>query len=145
MSVKEKFDSCSVAAAVSDLYCRTGGLSAEEEAENGLRIRQECSGATRRREVALMWAKTVLSYSGAVAIAQVAMFYGMRVKPITERQQAKKAQYGGRRAPRRQPFEGRVEGGSPHPPLKGQGKGSEAYLVQSSRWCSRNTIVILPL
>ena len=111
--MREKSDSCSVAAAVPDLYCRTGGLSAEKEAENGLRIRHECSGATRRREVALIWAKTVLSYSGAVAIAQVAMFYGVRVKPITERQPAKKAQYGGRRAPRRQPFEGKVEGGSP--------------------------------
>jgi hypothetical protein len=102
-------------------------------------------GDTRRRKVSLIVAKTVINYSGAVAIARVAMSYGVRVKPITERQQAKKVQYGGRRAPRRQPFEGKVEGGSPHPPLKGQGKGSEAYLVRSSRWCSRITIVILPL
>ena len=91
MSVKDKFDACNKAAAVFDLYCRTGGFSAEEKkAENGLRIRQECNGATRRREVALIWAKTVFSYSGAMAIAQVAIFYGARVKPITERQQAKK-------------------------------------------------------
>ena len=40
--------------------------------------------------MALILAKTVISYSGAVAIAQVAMNYGVRVKPITGRQQAKK-------------------------------------------------------
>jgi len=53
-------------------------------------------GDTRRRKVSLMVAKTVISYSGAVAIARVALSYGVRVKPITERQQAKKVQYGGR-------------------------------------------------
>ena len=43
-----------------------------------------------------MKAISVISYSGAVAIAQVAMNYGVRVKPITGRQQRKEAQYGGR-------------------------------------------------
>ncbi len=83
--MKDKFDSCRADDAVSDLYCRTGGFYAKEKAENGLRIRQECNGDTKRREVALIWARTVLSYSGAVAIAQVVMFYGVRVNPITER------------------------------------------------------------
>ncbi len=37
-----------------------------------------------------MKAISVINYSGVVAIAQVAMNYGVRVKPITGRQQAKK-------------------------------------------------------
>ncbi len=37
-----------------------------------------------------MKAISVISYSGAVAIAQVAANYGVHVKPITGRQQAKK-------------------------------------------------------
>ncbi len=43
-----------------------------------------------------MKAISVINYSGAVAIAQVAMNYGVRVKPITEGNNEKKAQYGGR-------------------------------------------------
>ena len=37
-----------------------------------------------------MRAISVISYTGAVAIAQVTMNYGVRVKPITGRQQAEK-------------------------------------------------------
>jgi len=43
-----------------------------------------------------------------------------------------KAQYGAPRALERAPFQGRVEGSPPHPPLERQSKGMCAYSARSS-------------
>ncbi len=45
----------------------------------------------------------------------------------------KKREYGTCRAPEKLSFGGRVEGGAPHPSLKGQGEGREAYYVSFFR------------
>ncbi len=45
----------------------------------------------------------------------------------------KNARYGERKASEPLSFEGRVEGAAPHPPLKGQGEGREAYSVNFCR------------
>ena len=88
---------------------------------------------------------SVIRYLGAVAIARVAVFYGMRVKPITELQRAEKYSTAGVERREGHPSKEWWRAVPPTPPLKGQGKGSGAYVARSSRRCGRNTIVILPL
>ena len=71
-----------------------------------------------RPRLALIHDISVISYWGAVAIAQVAMFYGMRIKPITGVKHAEKYNTASREHPSKGGW-----GVVPPPSLKRTGRG----------------------
>ena len=73
-----------------DLYCRREVLHSVISGKRAIYTKEVKAVLVRGPRVALVMEISVIRYSGAMSIARVVLFYGVRIKPSTELQPAEK-------------------------------------------------------